>query len=151
LSYFRKEDEMDITGIGSIADLAKGVMDKFWPPEADPTERLKAEMVLQKVIESRERSVVDAQKGIIVAEMEQGDNYTKRARPTIVYAGLAFIFMVYVVLPMVSFFKGTEMPVLNLPTEFWWAWTGVCGIWVVGRTMEKKGGAGKIISLITGK
>lgn len=141
---------MDITGIGSIANLAKGIMDKFWPPEADPTERLKAELGLQGVIEKRERSVVNAQRSIIVAEMEQGDNYTKRARPTIVYAGLAFIFMVHVVLPYVAFFKDTPVSTLTLPSEFWWAWTGVCGIWVVGRTMEKRGAAGKIISMITG-
>jgi len=28
---------MDITGLGSVFDFAKGVMDKIWPPQADPT------------------------------------------------------------------------------------------------------------------
>ena len=141
---------MDITGLGSIADLAKGIMDKIWPPEADPAAKLQAQLELQKIIEARETSVLDTQKGIIVAEMEQGDKYTKRARPTIVYAGLAFIFMVHVVLPIVSFFKDMPMPNLELPAEFWWAWTGVCGIWVIGRTMEKRGAANKLISMVTG-
>jgi len=142
---------MDLTGLGSIADLAKGIMDKFWPPSADPNEKLKAQMALQQMIEIRENAVIDAQKNIIVSEMAQGDSYTKRARPTIVYAGLAFIFMVHVVMPILSFFKGTPMPTsITLPAEFWWAWTGVCGIWVIGRSAEKRGAEGAVISAITG-
>ena len=142
---------MDITGLGSIADLAKGIMDKFWPPAADPNEKLKAQVALQQAMEVRESAILDAQKNIIVAEMNQGDSYTKRARPTIVYAGLAFIFLVHVFLPILAFFKSTPVPTLSLPTEFWWAWTGVCGIWVVGRSFEKRGAEGAILSAITGK
>jgi len=141
---------MDLTGLGSIADLAKGVLDKIWPPSADPNEKLKAQAELERMLNEREGKVIEAQKSIIVAEMAQGDSYTKRARPTIVYAGLGFIFMVHVVLPMLSFFKGTSMPSLSLPEEFWWAWTGVCGIWVIGRSFEKRGAEGAVISAITG-
>jgi len=148
---------MDITGLGSIADLAKGVLDKIWPPDADPTEKLKAQMALQKVIEARESSILDAQKSIIVAEMQQGDKFTKRARPTVVYAGLAFIFLNNVV-PKIALYVAAlsgkvipTMPQMELPTEFWWAWTSICSVWAVGRTMEKRGAEGKILSLITGK
>ncbi len=82
----------------------------------------------------------------MVAELGQGDAYTKRARPTIVYAGLAFIFLVHVCLPMAGWVAVVaagsplpQTPPLSLPSEFWWAWTGVCGLYAVGRTMEKRG------------
>ncbi|MFH1953152.1 MAG: holin family protein [Pseudomonadota bacterium] len=143
---------MDITGLGSIADLAKGIMDKIWPPGADPNKRMEAELELQKIMEARENSVIEAQKSIIVAELQQADNYTKRARPTIVYAGLGFIFMIHVFFPLFAFFSDKAIPEgLTLPAEFWWAWTGAVGIWMVGRTMEKRGSNGKTLSMITGK
>ena len=142
---------MDLTGLGSVADLAKGVMDKFWPPAADPNEKLKAQLALQQVVEERENKLIEAQRSIIVAEMNQGDSYTKRARPTIVYAGLLFIFMVHVLFPIMTYFSKQTLPEISLPTEFWWAWTGVCGIWIVGRSAEKKGVENKIVSMITGK
>ena len=148
---------MDITGLGSVFDLAKGIMDKIWPDQADPNDKIKAQMELQGLLEKRESQVLDAQKSIIVAELQQGDNYTKRARPTVVYMGLAFIGLVNVLLPMIAWITLsvtgkplTGMPDINLPGEFWLAWGGVCSVWVVGRTAEKRGAANKLVNMITG-
>lgn len=141
---------MDLTGIGSIADLAHGIMDKFWPPGADPNKKLEYELELQKMLQAREDAVTEAQKSITVAEMQQGDNFTKRARPSVVYSGLVFIFFNHVFLPCYAFFTGKVIPTVSLPTEFWWAWTGVVGIWMVGRTLEKRGNASSMLSVITG-
>lgn len=141
---------LDLTGIGSVASFAKGVVDRFFPPKMSEAERAQAEMQLQVMIEAREAALLDAQKSIIVAEMNQGDDYTKRARPTIVYAGLCFILMVHVLFPMFSYFTKETLPEISLPHEFWWAWTGVCSIWVMGRSFEKGGSKGKIVSAITG-
>lgn len=141
---------LDLTGFGSLADLASTIINKIWPPSADPNKKLEAQMDLQRMLEIRENTVIEAQKAITVAEMNQGDAFTKRARPMIVYAGLCFIFLVHVLLPCLAFFKGTPVPSLSLPEEFWWAWSGVCGVWVLGRTWEKKGTGGAITSAITG-
>lgn len=141
----------DFTGLGSIADLAKGILDRFWPPGMSETDKAKAQLEIQKMIEAREASVLDAQRGIIIAEMNQGDAFTKRARPTLVYAGLFFIFLVHVILPSFAFFTGKPIPLLSLPEEFWWAWGGVCSIWVVGRSFERGGATGKLINTITGQ
>jgi len=144
---------MDITGIGSVAECAKSIIDRIWPPNLSPAEKAKAELELQQMLQVRENAVTAAQKEIIVAEMQQGDPYTKRARPTIVYAGLAFIFLVHVFIPIAAFFKGVpadSFPALSLPDEFWWAWGGVCSAWIIGRSMEKKGTGGKLVSMITG-
>jgi len=153
---------MDITGLGSAFDFAKGIMDRFFPKKATEEEKLQIVAQLAPMIEARDLTIVEAQKSIIVAEMQQGDNYTKRARPTVVYAGLAFIALVHVVVPVtvafVSAFSTSPEPVavltnlktLTLPEEFWWAWTSVCGIWAVGRSMEKRGVSNKLVEMLTG-
>jgi hypothetical protein len=142
---------MDLTGICSVADLAKSVVERFFPAKMTDTEKAQAELGLQQMLQERENAVIDAQKSIIVSEMQQGDIYTKRARPTIVYAGLAFIFLVHVFLPGYAFFSNKAVPALTLPEEFWWAWTGVCSAWVLGRSAEKRGSTNKLVTMITGK
>lgn len=141
---------LDLTGIGSLADLAGNIINKIWPPSADPNQKLQAQMELQRMLESREAAVITAQREITVAEMQQSDNFTKRARPMVVYAGLAFIFFNHVFLPCYAFFASKPVPSVSLPSEFWWAWTGCVGIWMIGRTMEKKGSGNAIVNAITG-
>ena len=140
----------DLTGLGSVADLAKGLVDRFLPPAMTGAEKAQVQIQMQEILEKRENALIESQKSIIVAEMQQSDNYTKRARPTLVYSGLIFIFLVHVALPMAAFFTSKPMPTITLPTEFWWAWSGVCGIWVMGRSAEKRGITGKITNLIVG-
>jgi hypothetical protein len=142
---------MDLTGIGSIADLAKGIMDRIWPPDLSAAEKATAQLRLQEILEKRETALIEAQRSVIVSEMEQGDRFTKRARPMLVYAGLCFILMVHVLFPMVTWFTKQTVPDLSLPEEFWWAWSGVCGIWVMGRSAEKMGKGSKLVGMITGK
>jgi hypothetical protein len=142
---------MDLTGIGSVADLAKTLIDQFFPPKMTGAEKAHAQIQLQEMLQKRENLVIDAQKSIIVAEMQQADAYTKRARPTLVYAGLVFIFLVHVAFPIMSYLSKQTLPALSLPSEFWWAWSGVCGVWVLGRSAEKRGVAGKLVGMITGK
>lgn len=92
-----------------------------------------------------EGKTVDAKRDIMVEELKQDDNYTKRARPTVVYAGLLILFINHVLLPWVSWafitFKSMEIsiPIINLPDAFWIAWGGVCGIYAFGRSKEKIG------------
>ena len=99
----------------------------------------------------------------MVAELNQGDNYTKRARPTVVYAGLAFIFLNYCVVPGVQYLRGKaeahceqsapECVVaagIQLPPEFWWAWAGIVGTWSIGRSFEKTSAGNRITNMITG-
>lgn len=142
---------MDLTGIGSVADAAKGIIDRFFPPKMTEQEKADAQVKLQELLQARDNSLIEAQKSVMVSEMSQGDSYTKRARPTIVYAGLAFIFAVHVAFPIIAYMSGRLLPELSLPEEFWWSWTGVCGVWVMGRSMEKNGSTNKIVKMITGQ
>jgi hypothetical protein len=100
--------------------------------------------ITEKQIEL-ESNKIDATQAIIVAELNQTDNYTKRARPTIIYAGLSILFINHVVLPWTAWFainifdKIAELPLIDLPSEFWLAWGGVCGVYAWGRSKEKIG------------
>lgn len=141
---------LDLTGIGSVADFASDLVKRFFPVKMTDAEKAQAQVQLQAMLQEREASLVESQKSIIVSEMQQGDKFTKRARPCIVYAGLLFIFWVHVLFPIAAFFTARSMPELMLPEEFWWAWSGVCGVWVIGRTAEKKGVTGKLVNMITG-
>jgi hypothetical protein len=73
---------------------------------------------------------------------------------------LAAIGLVHVLFPIIACTvqayrgMGIALPDISLPGEFWATWGGVCGIWIVGRTAEKRGStgmAGKIAGMITGK
>lgn len=130
---------MDITGLGSIADLAGGILERVWPKDASPAEKAAAQVAIETALAAREQAVIEAQKSIMVAELEQSDAYTKRARPTVIYAGLLFIFLVHVIGPLSAAWGGRPLPEMSLPSDFWWAWSGVVGLYVIGRTSEKRG------------
>jgi hypothetical protein len=69
--------------------------------------------------------------------MDSGDNYTKRARPTLVYFGMVVIFFNYCLVPAAQALTSTLVEPFMLPLEFWVAWGGTVGIWSAGRSAEK--------------
>jgi len=141
---------MDLTGIGSVADFATGIMDRFWPKQMTEAEKAMAQAGLIAALEQRELTRDGLRSEILKAELSQGDEYTKRARPTVIYAGLAFIGLVHVLFPMFTFWSRQTVPALSLPPEFWWAWGGVVSTWMIGRSAERMGAGGAVLKAITG-
>jgi len=148
--------------IGDIIDVSKWLVDKFFPDDATNEQKAAASIALAAEIQKRD----EAKAAIITAEMNQGDNFTKRARPMVVYAGLVMITINYVIFPLIGRFTlmygsvdeaiavGNIIAPLSLPGEFWAAWGGIVSTWVLGRSYEKhgnQGNLGKLASLITGK
>ena len=82
--------------------------------------------------------------------MQSGDNFTKRARPTLVYAGLAMIAWKYCLAPVAVALAGVDLPDVDFPAEFWLAWGGAVSIWSIGRSQERAGVQNKLVSHITG-
>jgi len=149
--------------IGSAADFAKGVLDRVLPEKMTEEERSAAELAMTELIAKRDDAMVTAKRDIMVAELAQGDTFTKRARPMIVYFGLAAVGFNHVLVPFINrvmewivVFRHMDMAAMNqlapmsLPTEFWWAWTGVVGVYAVGRSMEKRGTNSTVVGAITG-
>ena len=139
-----------VSAIPTVAEAVSGILDRWWPKQATEQEKQAIAMQMTQILQSREDELLKAQRDIIVAELTQGDKFTKRARPLIVYAGLGFIFLIHVAFPIITWLKGNIVPDLSLPEEFWWAWTGICGTWVIGRSFEKRGSEAEIIKMITG-
>ena len=143
------------SAISGVANTAADIVDRF-VESPDEKRELKAllaqkqaegdaqiEQTIRKGLESRER--------IIVAEMNQEDNYTKRARPTLVYAGLGFIFLNYVLFPNVAGLMDVkDFTTIDLPFEFWAAWGGTVSIWSLGRSAERRGATNAVVKTITG-
>lgn len=141
---------MDLTGLGSVANAAKTIVNKFLPDKMSDADRAQAELGIQELLTQRDNTVDAARRDVIVAELTQGDNYTKRARPTIVYAGLAFVGLVHVVFPIANALTGIAAPDITLPAEFWWTWGGVTGVYSLGRSAEKRGTKNKLVGMATG-
>ncbi|MCE4565252.1 hypothetical protein INQ51_13125 [Maribellus sp. CM-23] len=142
-------------GITEVVSTVGDVVDRFTLTKEEKQEfKLEMQSSLMKLegeLEETYRKELDARQEIIKAEMAQGDLYTKRARPTIVYAGMLFIFFIYVLVPVIAYIGGAkEMPAIELPAEFWWAWGTVVGVYGVGRTAEKMGVTNKLTNFITG-
>ena len=94
---------------------------------------------------------MQARERVMVAELNQSDNYTKRARPTTVYFGLIMIAFNYCIVPLVTLLSDSvQLTTLELPTEFWIAWGGVVATWSIGRTAERVGMNNKITRVVTG-
>lgn len=138
---------------GGAKELVEGignVVDKF---HTSDEEKAAAKLEIEKLLQADRMKLQDslqielqAKERVLVAELQQGDNFTKRARPTVVYAGLAFIFFNYVVAPLFL----PDQQSLQLPAEFWVAWGGIVGTWSIGRSFEKKGVVNKATSIVTG-
>jgi len=142
------------SGVGSVVTEAGGVIDKFHlSGEERQKFKMELEALLQKQnseIEETIRTELRAKERVLVAELAQGDSYTKRARPTVVYAGLAFIFFNYCIIPAIQSLAGVRVEPFHLPTEFWAGWSGIVATWTIGRTMEKRGARSRLTSIITG-
>jgi len=140
--------------VGSLVQQVGDVADQFHlSGEEKQKFKLEMESLLQKrdsEIEESLRSELQAKERILVAELTQGDSYTKRARPTVVYAGLVFIAFNYVIVPIISDLFGARMPAFELPAEFWYGWSGIVATWSVGRSFEKRGATGGVVRAITG-
>ena len=106
----------------------------------------------EQELEETYRAELEARTAVIKAEMAQGDKYTKRARPSIIYGGLICIFLVHVLLPTIAYIAGAgnNMPDIDLPQEFWWAWGTVVSVYGAGRTAEKMGVINKFTQAATG-
>jgi len=128
---------------GGIVDSIANVADRFIQTDEEKNEfKLKVMNLVQQrdtEIESTARTELETKSKIIAAEMAQDDNYTKRARPTVVYFGLIVIAFNYCLVPVVALILSKNIPLLELPGEFWAAWGGIVSLWTIGRSAEKRG------------
>lgn len=114
-------------------------------------EKARARVEIERLVAQRDadieatlRTELEAKERVLTAELTQGDLYTKRARPTVVYGGLVMIAYNYCLAPALS------VPRVELPMEFWAGWSGIVATWSIGRSMEKSGTSNKVTRAVTG-
>jgi hypothetical protein len=135
--------------VGGLIGPASKIIDDL---HTSGEEKLAARQAMEKLIQQREaqveetiRTELEAKQAIIVAELNQSDNYTKRARPSVIYAGLAFITWNYCIAPTAG------MGSFPLPQEFWIGWSGIVATYSIGRSAEKRGTRDKLTGNPVGK
>lgn len=111
-------------------------------------------------IEETIRAELNAKKEVMLAELNQGDKYTKRARPTVVYVGLIFILLEVLGLRplIINYIAGENLEYSKILLDsssavfntFLLAWGGVLGVYSIGRSVEKRGTRKSWVSTITG-
>lgn len=134
---------------GGVVDTIRDTVDDF---HLSGEEKAELNLRLQKVISDRAAAASEQLMArfnmvlqVIKSDNASGDNFTKRARPSVVYTGLAVIIWNYAMMPTLVFigslFSSAEVPPvwtpIDMPTAFWAAWGGICATWSVGRSMEK--------------
>jgi len=139
---------------GGLLSGAADIIGKF---VGDPDKAAEINLELEKLVHTRTteeektlRTTMRARERVMVAELNQSDNYTKRARPTTVYFGLIVIAFNYCLVPLIMLFKDMDIQPFMLPTEFWMAWGGVVATWSIGRSVEKFGIHNNATTMITG-
>jgi hypothetical protein len=156
-------------GAGSFVESVGNTLDKFITSKEEKAAlMIELEKVFQgrlSEIEQTTRAELDVKARIIEAEMKQDDSYTKRARPTIIYVGLAIAFLKIVFFPLivlpilvlgnadsmtVEFIRSLSVERVPMEQEFWFAWTGVTGMYAFGRSREKMGDQSAISQAMTG-
>ena len=139
---------------GNLIGALAGAADRFITTGDDKNAfKLKAAALVaarDSELEQTIRTELQAKERVLVAELQQGDSYTKRARPTVVYAGLGILVVNHIVLPWVTYFTGQVIPDIQIPAVFWGGWSGIVMTWSIGRTVEKRGAGNQVTSLITG-
>ncbi len=144
-----------LTGnISSIINEVGCIVDQFHL-STEEKEKLKLEsqsllMTYKTIMEKVLTDELNARERVLVAELKQEDKYTKRARPTVVYAGLILIGINYCLVPIISKIIGADIIPIELPSEFWLGWSGIVTSWSIGRTFEKRGSSNKFSKFITG-
>jgi hypothetical protein len=141
--------------VGTLVDKVGDIADEF---HLSGEEKRDFQIKMRQLIQSRDseieqtiRKEMDAKEKILVAELTQGDTYTKRARPTVVYAGLLMIFLNYLLVPLISRISGTaNVQPFELPGPFWAAWGGIVATWSIGRSFEKSNASNKFSQMVTG-
>jgi hypothetical protein len=154
------------SGITSFMESAGGIVDRFVQTKDEKAEVMLAlEALLQQrdsEIETTIRMELDTAARVIEAEMQQDDLFTKRARPTIIYTGLAMFLLNSLILPKLAVLAAfmsdpaarqiiiDALQPVAIDPAFTLAWGGVVAIYAGGRTLEKRGVRNAAVQAITG-
>lgn len=80
-----------LTIIPAILSTLGPILNKIIP---DPQKQAEVQLEMAKALADKESGVLNAMKEVMVADAQQDDKYTKRARPTVVYWSMGLITLI---------------------------------------------------------
>jgi len=135
--------------LSTIGSTLKGVFGLVDDMHTSTEEKEQMKIKLQELFNQHERDVMAnynkemaSVKDVIVAELNQDDKYTKRARPTVLYLFIVIVSLNYCLFPFINhFLHAKNLPIISLPAEAWQMFQWIFGVYGVGRSVEKMSGA----------
>lgn len=127
----------ELLGFQPIIQAILGVINKIIP---DPQQQAQIQMELTKALLDKDSQVLSAMKDVMVADAQQDDKYTKRARPSVVYWSMAMVTIVGV-----AGLFGEAQPIISalqaVPSDLYNLMTVGIGAFGLSRGVEKGIGA----------
>jgi len=74
-----------------------------------------------------------------MVELRSEDPFVRRARPAIIWTGVAVFVVNYIVMPAAGFVLSKTVTPVQLPDMFWYTWGTITGGYAFLRTLEKTG------------
>jgi len=107
-------------------------------------ERLRFEILqVTSLMEQRAAELVqkdlDGVRKQAMTELRSEDPFVRRARPAIIWTGVAVFVINYIVLPFAGFVANKAVTPVQLPDMFWYTWGTITGGYAFLRTLEKTG------------
>jgi hypothetical protein len=141
-------------GLGAMAEGAASIIEAL---QSGKIKKAEAETMLQELKDkelarTHEDFAVElgAKERIMIAELEQGDNFTKRARPFVIYTGPVIVVLLILMHYVCVFAKIPIPPTPDFVPWYLGAWASYGSIYAVGRTIEKYGGGSNLTKMVTG-
>lgn len=131
---------LDITGLGSVADLVSGVVNRVWP---DATEADKAKLALALAELNALQAQNVAQTEVNRVEAANSSLFVSGARPAMLWMCVAIFFYSYIFYPTVGivillFDASVDLPKLAVDEPVWNLIFGLLGVSLVAaRSYER--------------
>lgn len=128
---------MSLTGLGEVANLASGIVDRIWPDKTQAEKDQAALQIQEMLQESQERL---AQTDVEKAEASSKFGYVAAARPSLIWVGAAMAASKYILIPWAIIIAGFFGKVFHAPSVDFMEYSpillGMLGL----RTYEKRTG-----------
>jgi len=129
---------VDFTGLGAVADLVTGIVNRLWP---DATEADKQKLALALAQLDAEAKAQQGQLAVNQVEAGSSSVFTSGWRPALGWVIAAILAYSYIVYPLLTFVVAVAhwemvVPRLGLDDTLWQLILGMLGL-SAGRTVEK--------------
>lgn len=119
-----------------LPSLIPGIVDIIKRIVPDPAQQAEAQKQIIELVNKAQNDVITASKEVMIADAQQDDNFTKRARPMIVYWSMSVTTFI-ILLSLVGYSEPVVVALKQVPDMLWTLMTAGVGLFTLGRSIEK--------------